>query len=419
MADQAKNILIGVFVISAISIITFMLLFLHPSVGDESQLLRVRFSDIDKVNVGTRVTFAGKPVGEVIEIRELDSARNERIARNGVVFVYELELAVDSGVNVYNSDAITLRTSGLLGERSIEINPQPPKPGQKLRLVNNEIIYAEETGSVENTFKEFKEVADRFDVALDALTENLNEITKQRIWKKVGNITQNVSDITTALNIPEDWSSTLANVRELSEEGLGVMDKLDVTLDEAQTTFRDIQDTFREARLTFENATVITEGGKQVMLDIREGKGTAGKILVGDEVYLKLNSLLSKGGTIMNDINHYGLLFHLDKGWQRMRARRMNLLNKLRSPQEFSNFFNDELDRINTSLSRVGMILEKTDQCYPMECLLRDREFTQVFSELLDRIETLEEEIKMYNEQLVDTAKDCGVIRPGHCCYPG
>lgn len=419
MLDQAKNILIGVFVISAIAIITFMLLFLHPSVGDEAQVFRVRFADIDKVNIGTRVTFAGRPVGEVISINELDTARHERISRNGVVYVYELELGVDSGVNVYNSDTITLRTSGLLGERSIEINPQPPKPGQKLRLVNHEILYADETGSVEDTFKELKEVADHLDVALDALTENLNEITKQRIWKKVGTITQNVSDITTALNVPDEWSGTLGNVHELSEEALIAMDKVDVTLDEAQAAFRDLQETFVEVRNTFNNASVIAEGGKDIMLKIQQGEGTAGKVLVGDELYLKLNSLLSKGNTVANDVQHYGLLFHLDKNWQRMRARRMNLLNKLRTPQEFSNFFNDEIDRINTSLSRVGVILEKTDRCCPIECLMQDREFTKVFSELLNRIETLEDEIKMYNEQLVDQAEECGTIRPGHSCYSG
>lgn len=212
MINQAKNVLIGVFLISAIAIVTFMLLFLRPSVGDEAQVLRVRFSDIDKVTVGTRVTFAGNPVGEVVSIRELESAKHERIARNGVVYVYELDLAVDSGVNVYNTDEISLRTSGLLGEKSVMIDPKPPIPGEKLRLVNNEIIYADQTGSVEDTFREFKEVADRADVALDAFIELLNDIQKNKIMDNIGVITQNISDITTALNVPEDWSSTLTNV---------------------------------------------------------------------------------------------------------------------------------------------------------------------------------------------------------------
>lgn len=391
MINQAKNVLIGVFLMSAVAVVTFMLLFLRPSVGDESQILRVRFADIDKVTVGTRVTFAGNPVGEVVAIRELESARHERIARNGIIYVYELDLAVDSGVNVYNSDQISLRTSGLLGEKSVMINPEPPKPGEKLRLINNEIIYADETGSVEDTFREFKEVADRFDIALDMFIENLREIQKNRIWDNLGVITQNVSDITTALNVPEDWSNTLNNIQDFSEDLL-------VLTGRADDTFTQIQDVLK-------NVDVIVSDSKEVIANVKAGQGSLGKLLVTDDVYLQLSSVLSKGETLMNDVNHYGVLFHLDKNWQRLRARRLNLMQTLRSPQEFSNYFNDEIDQISTSLSRVSMVLEETyDNCDPC-ALLNNPCFTKVFAELMRRISLLEEEIRMYNEQVIDS---CG-----------
>jgi len=54
--------------------------------------------------------------------------------------------------------------------------------------------------------------------------------------------------------------------------------------------------------------------------DIREGKGTLGQLISKDDFYLHLNAILSKVDTTLNDINHYGLLFHLNKGWQRERA---------------------------------------------------------------------------------------------------
>ncbi|MDP1880257.1 MAG: MlaD family protein, partial [Parachlamydiaceae bacterium] len=79
MGAAIKNILIGVFVILAVCVIVFMLLFLHPSVGDNAKTLRVRFADIDKVNIGTRVTYAGRPVGEVVSITELPDARTSRV----------------------------------------------------------------------------------------------------------------------------------------------------------------------------------------------------------------------------------------------------------------------------------------------------------------------------------------------------
>ena len=99
MGDQFKNIMIGIFVFAALAIVIFIMLFLHPNIGNEGKTLRVRFSDIDKITTGTRVTFAGKPVGEVLKIEEIDAG--ERIDHNGVIYVYELLLAIDTGVEVY------------------------------------------------------------------------------------------------------------------------------------------------------------------------------------------------------------------------------------------------------------------------------------------------------------------------------
>lgn len=357
MPDQAKNMLIGIFVVAACAIVIFVLMFLHPSVGDEGRLLRVRFANIDKITVGTRVTFAGKPVGEVISITELPDADTERRSINGYVYVYELTLRVDSGVNVFNTDELSSRTSGLLGEKTVAITPGAAKPGEELRIVNTEIIYASETGTVEDTLKEFKELSDKVELALDNFNNAFAKLNDEKFWENLGNTAQNLSDITSALNNKKQWSDILANTQQITEK-------------------------------------------------INTGKGTLGRIISDDELYLRTTSLFSKGETVMNDINHYGILFHLDKGWQRLRARRMNLLQKLSTPQEFRNFFNDEIDEIQTSISRVAMILEEL-HCLPCWCyldLLENPEYKKVFAELMRRVSGLEEEIKMYNQQVVDTA---------------
>lgn len=358
MADQMKNLMIGIFTIAAFAIMVFMILFLHPYVGDEGQILRVRFFDIDKVNVGTRVLFAGKAVGEVIAIHELDEVRLGRTERNGDIYVYELELAVDSSVKVYNTDRISLRTSGLLGEKSVSIDPEPVRSGETLRLINGEIIYAEATGSVEDTFKEFKEIANKFDMALDMITETLQDLKDRHVWENVATTVENVTEITTKL--ADSW-------------------------DEVDDSITNLSDTIANA--------------KEVSEKLSQGEGTLGKLISSDDLYLRTSSIFSKGETIMDDINHYGLLFHLDKGWQRLRARRMNLLAQLRTPQEFRNYFNDEVDQIQTSLSRVSLVLDKSES-YPV--LMENPEYKKVFAELMRRVEGLEEALKMYNTQVME-----------------
>lgn len=389
MADQLKNIMIGIFVLAALAIIVFALMFLHPSVGDEKRVLRVRFVDIDKISVGTRVTFAGKPVGEVAAINELKDAINERKPYKGLIYVYELILHVDSNVNVFNTDTISAHTSGLLGEKSVVIMPNPLKPGQTLRIVNDEIIYATEVGSVEDTLRDIKDLSGKFEKTLDSLNVIFTEIHHERIVKKVGSALQNIISITSALDQPEKLTQTVTNIHTLSNRALKSWDTVDKALGELADASHNLH--------------LITNDGKDVVAYVKKGEGTVGRLLMTDQLYLKFNSLLSKGETVMNDINHYGLLYNLDKGWQRLRSRRLNLLYTLSTPQEFRNFFNDEIDQINSSLTRVYSIVDQTN-CAPPCCDLFDnREFQKVYAELLRRVNDTEEALKMYNQQLVDT----------------
>lgn len=350
MADQAKNILIGLFVIAAFVIITFMLLFLHPTVGDDSKRFNIRFADIDKVNIGTRVTYGGKPVGEVSEIRILDKAHS-RTAQNGYVYLYEVTIVVDSSVEIFTTDLVTLRTSGLLGEKSVAITPIAPPQGVALTPVNEQVIFANESGSVEETLKEFKELSDKIEVTLDGIITIVNEINNEKIVSKVSQISTNLVEITGTINDKKRLDTILNNF-----------------------------DAFAG--------------------DLARGEGTLGRIIKNEDAYLRLNSVLSKAEIALDDVNHYGIFYSSDKNWQRVRARRANLLYSLRCPQEFKNFFNDEVDQIMTSLSRVNAVFEQSSE---NECCIENNDcYKKVFAELLRRVKQMEESLQLYNQQLME-----------------
>lgn len=354
MGDQTKNILIGVFVLAAFMIVTFMLLFLNPSVGDESKTYTVRFADIDKVNMGTRVTYGGKPVGEVTKIHLIEDPKNPRKSDNGYIYIYEITFKVDSSVDIYNSDDITLRTSGLLGERSIAITPMSPKPGSLLAPVGNTVLYATETGSVEETLKEFKELSNQFEKTLNAIQKTFQDINDEKIVAKLGETIESIGAFADSLSKEGKIESIVANIDRFTQ-------------------------------------------------DLARGEGTLGRFINSDDFYLRTNSLLSKAEIILDDINHYGPFFASDKNWQRVRARRANLLYSLCTPQEFKNFFNDELNEIFTSLERVNQVIQETetyDLCCPSYCDLDRENFKKVFAELMRRVKQMEESIRLYNTQL-------------------
>ncbi len=405
MSNQLKNVMIGIFVLAAFAIIVFILLFLHPNIGNEGKTLRVRFADIDKINPGTRVTFAGKPIGEVLRIDEIDNGK--RIERDGIIYVYELLLAIDTGVQVYVGDEISSRTSGLLGEKSVAIIPAPPQKNEPQIPVTDQIIYARETGSLESTIKEVKSLSNKIQVTLDGFIEALNTLHDQHAWENLSKTINNLNEMISGINETKAWEPLNNAIRKIDSmmttfTESNSAERLNKTISNLEEMSASLNQPEKISQI-LNNISSVSSSVKNITSYIEQGEGTLGKIIMRDDLNLSLASIMSKAEVILNDINHYGILFHQDKGWQRLRARRLNLLQKLSTPQEFRNYFNDEIDSISTSLERVSMVIEEID-ALPCCCdLLEDSRYSKVYAELLRRVATLEEYLQMYNQQVMQS----------------
>lgn len=329
MTDKLKNILIGLFVMGAVGIGISMLLFLKPQIGDGKKVLRVRFTNISGIAVGTRVTFAGKPVGEVLHIREIADAR-EHPDENGKVYFYELILKTDSTVEVYANDEVALRSTGLMGERSIAILPRSANHAQK---ITHEVIFANSTDPLENSFQQVAKVASK----LDGMISHVD------LWFQ-----ENSGPLTVAVS------------------------RLDQALAQAEALLKAVY----------------------------KGEGSVGRLIGQDDFYLHLNSVLSKAETMMNDINHYGILFQYNKHWQRSRTKKANLLNAMQTPEEFRNYFEGEVDSITTSLGRISELMEKAEMCEVDSGLMNSCVFKEQLASLLRNVQSLADSIKLFNESL-------------------
>ena len=105
---------------------------------------------------------------------------------------------------------------------------------------------------------------------------------------------------------------------------------------------------------------------------------------------------------MMNDINHYGVLFHLNKSWQRTRTKRMTVLNALSTPAEFKQFFQVEVDQINTAMSRISALIEKARNKPETDKILEMPKFKNDFAELLREVDEMSDNLRLYNEQLME-----------------
>lgn len=303
MGEKFKLFWLGIFVLVGIVITSWLLLFLKPTAGDGKLLLTARFSNIDKVSIGTRVTFAGKPVGEVKEIREITNSRNGSSDEYGNLFIYELILRVDSSVQVFTYDEINFATSGLLGEKSIAIIPKSaPFGAPPPQEVTHDVLYARSIDKLEATLHQVADVAK----GLENTMEGINQF-----------LTVNADDFSSALkafsNAAQEANTFLASANKTDFVG-----KTTKAIESATTTFS-------KANVLFEDAIKKDLLGSfhGITSQLNSGEGTLGRLLYNEGFYIQLTDVMCRLNRLVEDINNFGLLFQYDRGWQRLHRERM------------------------------------------------------------------------------------------------
>lgn len=385
--------LIGLFVVMACALIIGMILFVEPSIGDNKQVLYIRFSNVNGISVGTRVTFAGKPIGEIVAITTIANARNQPTDELGQLYYYQLTAHIDSHIKVYTTDEITIQTTGLLGERSVVVMPKYPPQGLQPKLATiHTPLYGNSIDPIESAFHELGNLAGKVSDAVDSVVAWIDE-NGSSVGEAVRSFDRAMHEFGDTLasvnqnDVVQDLSKTLTSFTSTSDSihnAIAIMDE--------KETFSNLGDAVAHIK----GSSVSLE---DILKEVKQGEGTLGKLLMDDDFYLRLMNIFSKVDIALNDINHYGIWFNMNKQWQKERERKANLLTALKTPEEFKEYFEKELDGINTAMSRLSVLIDKAEQVPERQKILNSTLFRKDFAELLRRSIELTGSIKYYNEQ--------------------
>jgi len=398
MSTQLKNLLIGMFLIAGIAVLVGFVMFLRPSVGDEKQTLYVRFSNINKVNIGTRVLFAGKAIGEVTKIDPIYHARETQPSDAlGRLYFYQLTLKIDSNVKVFSTDEVSIQTSGLLGEKSIAIVPKSPAQGIiPERLSDKTPFYADSVDPIENTFARFSDIGQKMEDTIDIvktwLDQNKNHLS--HAVTSFGSAMDQIDGVARQVNDQE----LVPQVKQGAVKFTTSMQKINTALSQM-----DRDGVFSNLGPAVTNFKTASSSIDKITQDLSTGSGTLGKLLNNEDFYLRMNAIMSKADTVMNDINHYGILFHLNKGWQRTRTKRLSVLNALNTPSGFKDYFQSEMDQINTAMARISMLIDKAQEKPESDKIIETPRFKQDFAELMRQVDEMSDNLRLYNEQLMNS----------------
>ncbi len=345
---------IGLTVIVALALVIRALLFLHPSPGDAGREIHVRFQNVDKIAPRTRVTFAGKPVGEVTQVLLLPEVFDARAVGSRPIYSYEITLAIDSSVRVYKSDEISVKSEGLMGERVIAINPKPVPEGEELHLVGpDDILFAAPSGSAEEVLKEITITAQKTDQAIDSLYHASEQLTT----------------LLTSLNRGHFGEKLI----KMSEKTLSTLERVDA--------------------LT------------QTVIDGLKGRGTIAKLMKDPGLYDSFYDCSRATKQLLADINTYGILFHTNRDWQRERQRREEAQSSLLS-SSLPLSTRERFVKISRIMSELQSMLEQAENTLNRGSLRDDAHLREAFSQGLynvqQQLDNLSEAV--HNARLTETS---------------
>ncbi|MCD6579216.1 MCE family protein [bacterium] len=273
-----RELKIGIFAIAVISIATWLIITIsNYKIRKSSYSIIVDFSYIGGLDKGAPVRISGVKVGEVKK-----------------VFLFEghprIVCSVEKGIKIAKKAKIYINTLGIIGENYVEIMNVDLQEGffddknSKLPFIGRDAVSMGDLIFNLNDFSmklsKFEKSIGLINGALTNLDKNLNDI-----FPKLDNMLKPLDRMSSSLE------SLIVNGNQLITRSNKLLD--DIPLRKSVT----------KLNLSLDLLNDIFKNTKPLVKNIKEGKGSLGKLLTDDNFYKKLNKLTNTAENYINKGN--------------------------------------------------------------------------------------------------------------------
>jgi phospholipid/cholesterol/gamma-HCH transport system substrate-binding protein len=239
--------------------------------------LTVRFSDASGLLKGSDVLLAGAKIGKV--------AGGPRMVRegNGV----EVPLKIYDYIKIPEGSKITVGSSGLLGDRFVNVTMPPGQP-KKFLAPKSYIVGTRETG-------------------IDDLTREGGELVGD-LRKTVQNIDTTVTRLNQEALSPATMQNWKASVEHLNDTTASLAEsskKLDAVVDTAGSAVGSVRKDADDMQLVIADARKTVQAATKAFREATEGKGLLAALLTNQELANDLRALIG-------NLRAHGVLFYRD-----------------------------------------------------------------------------------------------------------
>ena len=285
MKGRGLEIRVGaVVLLAALVLVVGTMWFQRFAVAEKRYSFFARFKDVGGLIAGDPIFINGVERGKV---KKVDLQLN----------LVVVEMAVRQGVAVPRDSKVSLQAVGIMGERNVTImrgaSPQAIAPGD---TVDGELLMG--LGEV---MGRTGEIIDEVDAAI----ENLRDVTEA--LNRDGKLKEGIADFAatgkSARQMTEEnrvrINRTLDNLDRSTAQLSKLLDSHYADIDTSLTAFGKAG---REVQNTVAHLTEISDNLKKISTNLKDGKGSAGRLLTDQTLVLRMESATASLDTLLKDM---------------------------------------------------------------------------------------------------------------------
>ncbi len=313
MNRLSTELKVGVFAVAVLAILAFMTLKVGglKLAGRRGYTVYVYFKNSDGLDEKSRVKVAGVEAG-VVEAIDLVGGK----AR--------VTLRMHPGIRLYSNASVAVKSSGLMGDRFLEVGVGTPdegvlKDGDTIENVTEVVDVDDLARKLMNVSENFTKLAGTLnDVigseeaknSLNRTIVNLQEITaglKHSIGaddRRLRKVLDNIDSLTASLNglienNRERFSASVSNVRDLSA---ALKTRAPELIGNLNRTAKELQTMIDENKPAMKNTVHSLD---DITNKINSGKGSLGKLVNDDTLYDSVQSAADRINNTMSAVDRF------------------------------------------------------------------------------------------------------------------
>ena len=269
-----------------------------------------------------------------IKVAGIVAGKIKKVELNGSQALVKFEVLEQ--IKVTQTSRLRIKSVGFLGDKFIDIylgNPEDP------RLPAGSMIEAQSGAGFEQIGKDASEILKDVKVIAKVIRESLhtkdNKSVLKSIFKDVAEFSRNANDISKSIKTmvgqnESKINKTLANLEKITDQLRYETDRY-----EDGSFMNDLE----RVGPILEKVDLAVADLKEIVQDVKSGKGTVGKLLRDDEVVDQVSETLAGVNKIVNRVNRFKTDIEIYSGSNNKDGSRTEVsLDLMPSPERFFRF---------------------------------------------------------------------------------